>query len=197
MYITVYSLEAFTLYRGVGIVLLFSLVMISGMEQKKYGYLLLGLYAAGVFFVPASRADFNEERYVSAEIKEEWDELAEELDRAIPLEDDNEMPRGRGRKPETEALRWANTVVLYSMEPKLICAMPAGAGVNFAMYSDEIVEEAGYLVFSLEEAGYLRQDWLEQSHQEIYEKHGELLERDYFIQYMDEEYIVYKRRREN
>ena len=197
MYITVYSLEAFTLYRGVGIVLLFSLIMISGMEQKKYGYLLLGLYAAGIFFVPANRADFNEERYVSAEIKEEWDELAEELDRAIPLEDDNEMPRGRGRKPETEALRWANTVVLYSMEPKLICAMPAGAGVNFAMYSDEIVEEAGYLVFSLEEAGYLRQDWLEQSHQEIYEKHGELLERDYFIQYMDEEYIVYKRRREN
>lgn len=178
MYITVYSLEAFTFYRGVGIVLLFSLVMVLGMEKKKYGYLLLGLYAAGIFFVPANWRDFNEERYVGAEIREEWDALAKELEEAMPLE---------------EELRWANTAVLYSMEPKLICAMPAGAGVNFAMYSDEIVEEAGYLVFSLKEED-LRQDWLEQSHQEIYEKYGGILERDYFIQYRDEEYIVYKKR---
>ena len=72
--------------------------------------------------------------------------------------------------------------------------MPAGAGVNFAMYSDRIVEEAGYLVFSLEEKN-LRQDWLEQSHRDIYEKYSGILERDYFIQYRDEEYIVYKKRK--
>lgn len=182
MYITVYSLEAFTFYRGVGIVLLFSLVMVLGMEKKKYGYLLLGLYAAGILFVPANWRDFNEERYASAEVRDEWDELAKELEKAMPL------------VGEEEELRWANTAVLYSMEPKLICAMPAGIGVNFAMYSEEIVEEAGYLVFSLKEED-LRQDWLEQSHREIYEKYGEILERDYFIQYRDEEYIVYKKRK--
>lgn len=213
MYITVYSLEAFTFYRGVGIVLLFSLVMILGMEKKKYGYLLLGLYAAGVFFVPANWRDFNEERYVNTEVKDEWNELAKELEKAMPLEREDEVPYGvrlsereerlesgetadNGGVGEKEELRWANTAVLYSMEPKLICAMPAGAGVNFAMYSDRIVEEAGYLVFSLEEEN-LRQDWLEQSHREIYEKYGEILERDYFIQYRDEEYIVYKKRRGN
>lgn len=218
MYITVYSLEAFTFYRGVGIVLLFSLVMVLGMEKKKYGYLLLGLYAVGILFVPANWRDFNEERYVGAEIREEWNELANELEKAMPLSEEDEAPYGGrlsegGEQPESgempdrgkagekvsrtaakEELRWTNTAVLYSMEPKLICAMPAGAGVNFAMYSDEIVEEAGYLVFSLEE-GDLRQDWLEQSHQEIYEKYGGILERDYYIQYRDEEYIVYKKRK--
>ena len=221
MYITLYSLEAFTFYRGVGIVLLFSLVMALGMEKKKYGYLFLALYAAGISFVPANQADFNGERYVSAEVRDEWDTLAKELERAMPLEEENEMlyevqlpERGRGpesgemaydsseaeekagQMSETEERRWANTAVLYSMEPKLICAIPAGIGVNFAMYSDEIVEEAGYLVFSLKEED-LRQDWLEQSHQEIYEKYGGILERDYFIQYMDEEYIVYRKRRGN
>ena len=218
MYITVYSLEAFTFFRGVGIVLLFSLVMVLGMEKKKYGYLLLGLYAAGIFFVPANWRDFNEERYADAEVRDEWDELAKELERAIPLVGKDEMSHGArlpervewpesgeisdngevgekaGQMSEKEEIRWANTAVLYSMEPKLICAMPAGAGVNFAMYSDRIVEEAGYLVFSLEEKN-LRQDWLEQSHRDIYEKYSGILERDYFIQYRDEEYIVYKKRK--
>ena len=207
MYITVYSLEAFTLYRGVGIVILFSLMMVSGMEKKKYGYLFLGLYAAGIFFVPANQAEFNEERYVSEEVKEEWDTLAKGLEKAMPLEegaspqrpaDDNEAEENEAEEnarqmSEREELRWANTAVLYSMEPKLICAMPAGIGVNFAMYSDEIVGEAGYLVYSLKEEN-LRPDWLEQSHQEIYGKYGKILEQDYFIQYMDGNYIIYKKR---
>lgn len=193
MYITVYSLEAFTFFRGVGIVLLFSLVIVLGMDKKQYGYLLLGLYAAGIFFVPANWRDFNEERYVDAEVRDEWNELANEMEKAIPLEKKDEELYG-GRSPEK--LRWANTAVLYSMEPKLICAMPAGAGVNFAMYSDKIVEEAGYLVYSLEEEN-LRQDWLEQSYQEIYEKYGGILEKDYYIQYRDEKYIVYKKRKNN
>lgn len=205
MYITVYSLEAFTFYRGVGIVILFSLMMVPAIEKKKYRYLFLGLYAAGIFFVPANQADFNVERYVSAEVREEWDTLAKELEKAMPLEegggsqraaDDNEAEKNVQQISEKEKLRWANTAVLYSMEPKLICAVPAGAGINFAMYSDEIVEEAGYLVFS-QKRDNLRQDWLEQSHQEVYEKYGEILERDYFIQYVDEEYIVYRKRRSN
>ena len=188
MYITVYSLEAFTFYRGVGIVLLFSLVLLSGMERKKWRCLFLVLYAAGVLFVPGNWADFNEERYPGAETAESWERLEEELDRAMPLRSE-----GSGGESEKEELRWANTAVLYSMEPRLICAMPAGIGVNFAMYSDEIVEEAGYLVFSLEERENLRPDWLEQSHQDIYEKYGAVLESGYYIQYADDEYIIYKK----
>lgn len=188
MYITVYSLEAFTFFRGVGIVILFSLVLLSGAEKRIWGYLFLGLYAAGIFFVPKNWNDFNGERYVSTEVRKEWDSLSEEMEKAMPL-------RGEGDAGalEKETLRWENTAVLYSMEPKLICAMPEGIGVNFAMYSEEIVKEAGYLVFSLEEKENLRPDWLEQSHREIYEKDGTLLEKEYFISYMDGEYIVYKK----
>lgn len=188
MYITVYSLEAFTFYGGVGIVLLFSLVMFLGAQKRRWGYLLLGLYALGIFFVPKNGVDFNGERYITAEEREQWDALAEKFEEAMPLSEEEQ-------EADREDIRWANTAVLYSMEPKLICAMPAGLGVNFAMYSDEIAVDAGYLVFSLEEKENLRPDWLEQSHQEIYGKHGELLERDYFIQYMDEKYIVYRRRK--
>ncbi len=203
MYITVYSLEAFTFYRGVGIVLLFSMVMMLEMDEKKWRCLFLGLYAAGVLFVPKNQADFHEERYLSAEEREKWDELATGLERAMPLygaEEISGMAAGEReikeeeiKRSDEESIRWANTAVLYSMEPKLICAMPAGIGVNFAMYSDEIVEEAGYLVYSLKEEN-LRPDWLEQSHQEIYGKYGKILEQDYFIQYMDGNYIIYKKR---
>ena len=188
MYITIYSLEAFTFYRGVGIVLLFSMVLFLGMERKRWAGLFLALYAAGVLFVPKNRADFNEERYPGAGVKESWGRLAKELDEAMPLQTEN-----AGDNMEEEALRWANTAVLYSMEPRLICAMPAGIGVNFAMYSDRIVEEAGYLVFSLEEKENLRSDWLEQSHRDICEKYGALLKERYYIQYADDEYIIYKK----
>lgn len=188
MYITVYSLEAFTLYRGVGIVLLFSMVLLLRMERKKWGCLFLALYATGILFVPKNQTDFNGERYPGAETVESWTKLAEELAEAMPLQTEDS-----GAEMGEEELRWANTAVLYTMEPKLICAMPAGMGVNFAMYSDEIVEEAGYLVFSLEERENLRPDWLEQSHRDIYEKYGKVLEDRYFIQYADDEYIIYKK----
>lgn len=188
MYITIYSLEAFTFYRGVGIVILFSMVLLLGMERKKWGSLFLALYAAGVLFVPKNQADFNEERYPGAGVKESWEGLAKELQAAMPLQAED-----AGDNMEEEALRWGNTAVLYSMEPRLICAMPAGIGVNFAMYSDRIVEEAGYLVFSLEEKENLRSDWLEQSHRDICEKYGALLKERYYIQYADDEYIIYKK----
>lgn len=188
MYITVYSLEAFTFYRGVGIIVLFSLALSAGMKRGKWKYLFLGLYAAGIFFVPRNWGDFYDQRGAGAEVKREWDELAARLEEAMPL-----RVEAAGEETEKEELRWSNTAVLYSMEPRLICAMPAGIGVNFAMYSDEIVEEAGYLVFSLEDKENLRQDWLEQSCGEIYEKHGDILESEYYIQYRDEDYVIYKK----
>ena len=65
--------------------------------------------------------------------------------------------------------------------------------MNFAMYSDEIVTDAGYLVFSLEEDENLRGDWLEQSYEAIYRQNQELLDNEYFIQYADEDYVIYKK----
>lgn len=179
MYITVYSLEAFTFYRGLGIVVLFSLVFATQMTDRRWYIAGLICYGIGMLYVPKNMPDFNIERYVTTETRKEWDALAEKLGNAMVL--------------TSEDLRWENTAVLYTMEPKLICSIPAGFGVNFAMYSDEIVTEAGYLVFSLEEDENLRGDWLEQSYEAIYLQNQELLDNEYFIQYADEDYVIYKK----
>ncbi len=199
MYITVYSLEAFTFFRGLGIVILFSFIFLIQMENRRLYMIFFVFYAAGLLFVPFNMADFNEERYITRETKEEWDALAQGLEEALPLEEPAFLQMGTGEEKENsgnvgkEEQRWAKTAMLYTMEPKLICAMPAGIGINFAMYSDELVEEAGYLVFSLERKENLRQDWLEQSYEVLYGEFGGILEEEYAVQYMDERYVVYKK----
>jgi len=122
MYITVYSLEAFTFYRGVGIAVLFVLILLSQMEYKRIFAVCLLCYAIGLCFVPQNMVDFNTERY-----------LAEE----------------------------------------------------------EMITEAEYLVFSLKEKAKLRADWLEQSHDKLFKDNMDILQNDYFIQYYDEDYVVY------
>lgn len=203
MYITVYSLEAFTFYRGLGIVVLFSLVFVAQMTDRKWYIAGLICYAIGMLYVPKNMADFNTERYVTTETRKEWDDLAEQLGNTMVLtvEDGIDSVAGKATEESTglkagntlEERRWENTAVLYTMEPKLICSIPAGFGVNFAMYSDEIVTDAGYLVFSLEKDENLRGDWLEQSHESIYLQNRELLDNEYYIQYVDEDYVIYKK----
>ncbi|MGN0412588.1 MAG: hypothetical protein ACI4FV_06075 [Lachnospiraceae bacterium] len=203
MYITVYSLEAFTFYRGLGIVVLFSLVFATQLTDRRWYIAGLICYAVGMLYVPKNMPDFNTERYVTTETRKEWDDLAEKLENAMvfTVEDGTDSVAGKATEEGTglkagntlEKLRWENTAVLYTMEPKLICSIPAGFGVNFAMYLDEIVTDAGYLVFSLEEDENLRGDWLEQSYESIYLQNQELLDTEYFIQYADEDYVIYKK----
>lgn len=187
-YITVYSLEAFTFFRGMGIVVLFSLALLLMLHEKRPVILLLLCYAVGLIFVPANLHDFNTERYQSAQVRESWTQLADQLEEALPLTD------AAGTQTDPTAVRWSNTAVLYTMEPKLICAMPAGLGVNFMMYSDQIIDNAGYLVFSLQDEAALRSDWLEQSYAKIYAAHGTEIEENFFIQYQSADYIIYKHR---
>lgn len=192
MYITLYSLEAFTFYRGIGIVVLFGLILLSQIEQRKLFAVILTCYAFGLIFVPRNMADFNTERYVTETERNEWDELALRLEGSMYVKADKAIPTET--LTALEADRWANTAMLYTMEPKLICAMPAGLGVNFAMYSEKIVTDAEYLVFSLEEEAGLRPDWLEQSHKKLFDANADILQNDYFIQYHDEEYVVYQKK---
>lgn len=191
MYITVYSLEAFTFYRGVGIAVLFVLVLLSQMDNRKVFVICILCYAIGLWFVPKNMPDFNTERYLTVEERNEWDELAQRLESSIYVKESKTVETDT--MTALEANRWANTAVLYTMEPKLICAMPAGLGVNFAMYSEEIITDAEYLVFSLEEENELRPDWLEQSHEKLFKDNMDILQNDYFIQYYDEDYVIYQK----
>lgn len=204
MYITVYSLEAFTFYRGVGIVILFSLVFAAQLTERKWYVVCLICYGIGMWYVPKNMPDFHVERYQDKETRKEWDTLAEKLENAMALtveygekstSDKSEEESADSKKGKMiEGLRWENTAVLYTMEPKLICSIPAGFGVNFTMYSDEIVTDAGYLIFSLEEEENLRGDWLEQSYETLYLKNKEVLDSGYFIQYVDQDYVIYRKR---
>lgn len=191
MYITVYSLEAFTFYRGVGIAVLFVLVLLSQMNRRKVFVICLMCYAIGLWFVPKNLADFNTERYLTVEERNDWDELAQRLESSMYVKASKTVETDT--MSAKEANRWANTAVLYTMEPKLISAMPAGIGVNFAMYSEDIITDAEYLVFSLEETEKLRPDWLEQPHDKLFADNMDILQNEYFIQYYDEDYVVYQK----
>lgn len=183
MYVTVYSLEAFTFYRGMGIVILFSLSILTLLHNRKQFVFFLLCYAVGLLFVPANMTDFNAERYVSSSVREEWDTLAAKLEKTITLDVSSDTEEER---------RINNTAVLYTMEPKLISAIPAGIGVDFMMYSDDIPEDAGYLIFSLQSEDDLRSDWLEQSFDEIYAVNSTEINENYFLQYKDDQYIIFK-----
>ena len=175
-YITVYSLEAFTFFRGVGIVLIFGLYLFTLLDKGKLFYLFLGLYALGMLFLPANMKDFCEERYLTAEEKNTWEELARDLEEVIVLDEQKDP--------------WDNTVVLFTLEPKVIASIPAGAGVNMMRYSDEIPLEARYLLFPTKTEN-LRSDWLEHDFSIIREKYGELLDNNYKILYQNDNYLVY------
>lgn len=193
MYITVYSLEAFTFYRGVGIAVLFVMTLLSQMERKDIFVGLLICYVIGILFVPANMKDFNTERYLPKQECAQWDALAKELEGSLYIKECKTT--ATENMTAKEANRWANTAVLYTMEPKLICAMPAGLGVNFAMYSEELVEEAEYLVFSLKDESKLRGDWLEHSYTKLYDANRDVLQNDYFIQYHNQDYVIYQKYR--
>ena len=185
MYITVYSLEAFTFFRGMGIPILFSLALICNADSyKKYATLAV-CYMLAMFYLPANLKSFNEERYVLPEKVAEWDALQNSFVSAM------NVPTN-GTPENQDAQRWENTVVLFTMEPRVIATLPAGFGQNYMMYQDTLpTTKAGYLLFSLKDAG-LRGDWLEQSYFDVYDKNRAEIEENYFIQYTDGEYVLYK-----
>jgi hypothetical protein len=185
MYVTVYSLEAFTFFRGMGIPLLFVLTLACNMDDYKTYSLFVISFAVLLFFLPANLKAFNEERYVLPEKVTEWNVLQNNFTSAM-----NVATRGEGE--DQDAQRWENTVILYTMEPRVIASLPAGFGQNYMMYQDVLpTTKAGYLLFSLKETG-LRGDWLEQSYFDVYDKNRAEIEENYFIQYTDGEYVLYK-----
>lgn len=179
-FITVYSLEAFTFFRSLGIVVLFSLYLLLMTENRWLFPVLLAMYAAGMCFLPANSRDFNLERFPQTGTVAKWDALAEEMEKVIVVKE--------GADP------WENTVAVFTLEPKVLASMPAGSGVNMMLYSEEIPKEAGYLFFSRKQENR-RSDWLEHDYEAIYEANEELLTGQYTAVYTDTDYVVYRKLR--
>lgn len=177
-FITVYSLECFTFFRSLGIVVIFSMYLLLMTKRKWLFSVLFVLYAAGMVFLPANMKDFSAERYQGGEIAEEWDEFAFEMEALLEVRE--------GVDP------WENTIALFTLEPKVLASMPAGSGVNMMLYSDEIPADAEYLFFSKEQEN-LRSDWLEHDYFAILLANQALLEDEYTVIFENQEYIIYRK----
>lgn len=176
-FITVYSLEPFTFFRSLGIVVIFSMYLLMMTKTKRLFWGMLVLYGMGMLFVPANMEDFTAERYPGKEIRAEWDSFAKDMEAVI------EVSEG--------ADAWNNTVVMFTLEPKVLASMPAGSGVNMMLYSDEIPLEAKYLFFSKSKS--LRADWLEHDYLAIYQANQALLDNEYAVIFDNPEYIIYRK----
>lgn len=177
-FITVYSLESFTFFRSLGIVVIFSMYLLMMTKSKWLFPMVLGIYAVGMLFLPANMKDFAVERYPGEEVAKEWDVFAEEMETVVEVRE--------GVDP------WENTIALFTLEPKVLASMPAGSGVNMMLYSDEIPAEVEYLFFSKEQENR-RSDWLEHDYFAIFESNADLLAKQYSILFEDEKYILYRK----
>lgn len=175
-YITVYSPEAFTFYRSLGIVVIFAMYLLMMTDSGRIFPAILTIYALGMIFLPANMKDFTTERYMGHQVLEEWDEFAEEMEAVIEVKDEGDP--------------WVNTIAMYTLEPKVLASMPAGSGVNMMLYSDEIPAKAEYLFFS-KETTELRSDWLEHDYYALFGANQALLEEEYAVIFEDSDYIIY------
>ena len=79
------------------------------------------------------------------------------------------------------------------MEPKAICSIPSGLGVNFVMEDGVLPEEAEYLFLSVTPAAEQSSEWIVRDYATFYEEFGERLQKDYTVIYEDEWYLIYRR----
>lgn len=176
-FVTMYSLDPNTFFRSNAIVALFVLYLFAMTQRRNYFYVALIVFACGLLTVPANLEEYStSERYLSNEEMNQWDELEKEFGEALKFDADKDP--------------WDSTVVIYTLEPKVLTSIPAGMGINMMLREATIPEEAGYLLFSKEEDN-LRSDWLEQSFSEIDKDNHELLATKYAVAFENEEYIIF------
>ncbi len=179
MYMTLYSIDPFTFMRGTYIVVIFSMYLMAMMDCKWLYAGLLTLQAVSLFFLPVNMDYYMTGHYMSAEEHAEWNELETTMSKVILLQESDEP--------------WDNTVAMFTMEPKAICAMPAGVGVNFVMTDGVLPEHAAYLFFSKIPAGQQSSEWIVRDYETFCTIYGEVLEESYSVIYDDGSYIIYQK----
>lgn len=178
MYMTLYSIDPFTFMRGTYIVVIFSMYLLAMTEQRWLYEGLLVLQAVSLLFLPVNMDYYMTGHYMSAEEEIQWETLEEEVSGAIQVDHD--------------AGAWENTVAMYTMEPKAICSLPAGVGVNFIMEDGILPENAEYLFFSTIPADEQSTEWIVRDYETFCEQYGTVLEEQYEVLYENEAYIIYR-----
>lgn len=179
MYMTLYSIDPFTFMRGTYIVVIFSMYLLAMLHGRWIYRGILLLQAISLFFLPVNLDYYMTGHYMSVEEQNEWDMLEASMKDVIVLVD-TENP-------------WDNTVAMYTMEPKAICAMPAGAGINFVMDDGILPAEAEYLFFTQIPAQEQSTEWIVRDYERFCMEFGDALATNYNVIYDDGNYIVYQK----
>ena len=178
MYMTLYTIVPDTFMRGTEIVILFSFFLLMMSEDKYLAWALIICNATGLLFLPVNLKNFQgSERYQTAEERREWRELKEDLQYVITIKD--------SRDP------WDNTILMYTMEPRIILAMPEGMGLNFVLHNDYYGKEPGYIF--IPKYTHFREDWVEQEYSALMIEHDNKIIGNYDCVYDLNGYICYRR----
>ena len=181
MYMTLYSIDPFTFMRGTYIVIIFSMYFMAMLERKSIYFIIIGVQAISLLFLPVNMDYYMSNHYMSREENAEWENLENSVS-AVIIPDENKDA-------------WGNTVAMYTMEPKAICSIPAGAGVNFIMEDGILPEDAEYLYFSLVPAEEQNSEWLVRDYEAFCRQFADILAADYEVIYNNGEYIIYQKNR--
>ena len=177
---TLYSIDPFTFMRGTYIVVIFSMYLLVMTEHKRLVEGLLVLQAVSLFFLPVNMDYYMTGHYMAAEEHVQWTELEESVSQVISV--------------DQSLSAWENTVAMYTMEPKAICAMPAGIGVNFIMEDGVLPEDAEYLFLSTIPAKDQSSEWIVRDYETFLEMFESKLAEKYNVIYDDGSYRIYRKK---
>ena len=179
MYLTLYTIVPDTFYRGTQIVVIFSLYLIAMAKREYLVRFLLFFALIGVFLIRPQYRTFTENRYEASKNKQEWNALAKDWADVM--------------KPDPAKSKWDNTVLMYTMEPKAILAVPAGMGENFVLSDGVFCEDAGYLLFSKENPEDCDPGWIVHSYDAVFADNKDKIEKSYIVIYETDDYIIYQK----
>lgn len=179
MYLTLYTIVPDTFMRGTEIAIIFCLYLLMMTEDKYLAWTLILCNMTGLLFLPVNLKNFQgTERYYKSEVTAEWKSLENEFKDVITLTDSDNP--------------WDNTILMYTMEPKAILAMPEGFGINFVLNNDFYGSDPGYLF--LPRHTHFREDWIESSYSDLMIENSLNVDYYYEVIYENSGYICYRRK---
>ena len=182
MYMTLYTIVPDTFYRGTQIVILFSFWLLA-MSKREYLVRFLLLFSIlGIFFARPQYRIFEEHHYETSQTKEEWRALRDDLGDVMEVRPDGSL--------------WENTVLMYTMEPKAILAIPTGFAENFVLTDGTFTTEPSWLFFSKADPNECDPAWVVHSHESVFADNKEEFEKNYIVIYENDDYILYRKGKE-
>lgn len=190
MYVTLYTIVPDTFIRGTFIVVVFSVYLLAMVDYRR---VVTMIFLMSVIVLSMARPQFNDflsARFMTSATVKNWNDLRADLSDAVESCDEPAALISGDKESEL----YANTVMMYTMEPKVIASMPTSLGLNFVLEDDIFVEEAGYMFFTKRPEAERRADWVDKDYDFYLSEYGERIEDEYTVVYESDDYIMYARK---